>query len=142
MDSLNELDEKIRSQALEKFKIIRPFLESEATLTNISTENSIPLRTLERWVERYRNNGFIGLARKDRKKGHRVSKEMQMIIEGFALKVPPLSAATIHRNVKDIARSKGQKAPSYQTVRRIIAGLDPSLIALAREGKKEYKNNL
>src|SRR5436309_2305524 len=43
-----------QTQALERFHVIRPFLEDGVPLAHIARERVIPLRTLSRWVQHYR----------------------------------------------------------------------------------------
>lgn len=58
-----EAHESERPQALERFFVIRPFLEDGVPLAQIAREQTIPLRTLSRWVKRYREAGLAGLSR-------------------------------------------------------------------------------
>jgi hypothetical protein len=52
-----------RSQALDRFGLLRPFLEDGVPLAEIARQHKLPLRTLERWLHRYRQRGPAGLAR-------------------------------------------------------------------------------
>jgi putative transposase len=61
------------------------------------------------------------------------------MVEGLALRRPAPSAATVHRQVIDIAARRGWPSPSYSTVYSIIKGIDPALLALAHGGSKRYK---
>jgi putative transposase len=57
--------ESERTQALERFYVIRPFLKDGVPLAQIARERAIPLRTLSRWVKRYREIGlgyFLGFS--------------------------------------------------------------------------------
>jgi putative transposase len=101
----------------------------------------VPLRTLQRWLARYRNSGLAGLGRRPRSdRGQRaLPEQLVTVIEGMALRRPPPSAATIHRQVIDLAGEQGWPAPSYATVYAIVAGLDPGLRTLAHEGTKRYQ---
>ena len=47
--------------ALDRYKIIHPFLDGQTTLSNLAKEQTIQLRTLRRWVQQYRKNGIKGL---------------------------------------------------------------------------------
>ncbi len=58
--------ESEQTQALERFFVIRPFLEDGVPLAQIAREQAIPLRTLSRWVKRYREVGLAGLSRQVR----------------------------------------------------------------------------
>jgi putative transposase len=63
---LSSLSDIERSRALDRFEIIRPFLEDGVPLTRLARERQIVLRTARRWVARYRKNGLAGLVRKER----------------------------------------------------------------------------
>ena len=52
--------------AMERYRMIEPYLEGARTLASIATEADITLRTAQRWVERYRRDGLASLARRER----------------------------------------------------------------------------
>ena len=64
---------------------------------------------------------------------------MVELIEGMALRRPPPKAAEVHRAVSGIAG--GWPPVSYPVVRRIIAGVDRGLLALAHGGAREYRDD-
>jgi putative transposase len=128
-------------QALERFRLIRPFLDGGVPLARIASENKLCLRTLKRWVQRYRSQGFAGLiraARKDRGGSQSVNAEFQKIIEGLALQAPRRTIADIHRQAVRIGAERHWTEPSYATVKRIVQKVDPQLVTLAHEGAKAY----
>jgi len=45
-------------QALERFYVIRPFLEDGVPLTHVAQGRGLPLQTVSRWVKRYREAGL------------------------------------------------------------------------------------
>ena len=59
---LTLLSEEQRTQALERFTIIRPALEKEITQTEVARTHQISLRTVQRWIKSYREQGLAGLA--------------------------------------------------------------------------------
>jgi putative transposase len=59
---LTELTDAQRAEALSQFQVIRPFLEDGVPLTRIAAEHQLQLRTLRRWVQRYRAGGLAGNA--------------------------------------------------------------------------------
>ena len=65
--------------------------------------------------------------------------ELQLLIEGLALRNPRPSSATVHRQVGEVAKNRGWPPPSYSTVYDIITGLDPGLVTLAHDGTKRYR---
>jgi putative transposase len=62
--SLTDLTEQERVRAMERFEILRPFLEEDVELFQIAHEHQVSLRTLRRWVQRYHNEGLVGLSRR------------------------------------------------------------------------------
>jgi len=62
------------------------------------------------------------------------------VVEGLALRRPPPRIAKVHRAVKVIAGAQGWRAPSYQSVRRIIQGLDRGLLAMAHHDPDVYRD--
>jgi putative transposase len=64
--SLTELTEEERQQALARYQLLQPFLDGQTSLTNIAKTQKQTLRTLQRWVRRYRCWGLTGLARQRR----------------------------------------------------------------------------
>jgi len=50
------------------------------------------------------------------------------------------TTALIHRRVGDLARNRGLPAPSYSTVRGIVAAIDPGLRDFGREGDSAYRD--
>ncbi len=139
--ALADLSEGERERALARFRILQPFLDGQTSLTAIAQEQVITLRTLQRWVARYRSNGLVGLVRHRRTdRGlRRMDLQLQHLSEGLALQKTKPSAAAIHRQVVDVAASHGWAAPSYSTVYAIIQRLDPALVTLAQEGTKVYR---
>ena len=104
--SLTALSEDERSAALERFHLIRPFIEDGVSLSRIAREQGIRLRTAQRWVRRYRKEGMAGLARKGREDRDQPRRALSLrpVIEGLALTKPRLSAAAIHRQAVEAAR--------------------------------------
>src|SRR5215210_2314729 len=105
-------------EALARFRILQPFLEGQLPLNAIARVERIPLRTLQRWVTRYRQQGLKGLMRTRRtdQGKRRLAPEIQQLIEGLALQKTKPSAAAIHRQVAQIATDYGWKVPSYRCV--------------------------
>ena len=63
---LTALSEAQRTQALERFAILRPALEEGVPQTQIARTYDLPLSTVQRWIKRYREHGLVGLARQPR----------------------------------------------------------------------------
>lgn len=61
-----ELTEKQQEQALARYEQIRPYLEEGVSQAELARVHQVPLPTLHRWVQRYREQGLAGLARQER----------------------------------------------------------------------------
>src|ERR1017187_7411704 len=120
--SLAELPERERTRALARFQAIRPFIEDDVPLSQLVAEPSISLRTARYWIKRYRQEGLVGLARKERndKDGRKLAPALQGLMEGRALQKPPLSAAAIHRKAVETATRLKERPPSYDVVYSLI----------------------
>ncbi len=130
---LTTLSEAQRRQALERFAVLRPALEEGASQTQIARDHQMALSTVQRWIKSYREKGLAGLApatRSDKGKSRSLPEQAITLVEGLALQTPPRSAASIHRQVVEIAKEQGWKPPSYERVRLIIKSLDPALVTL------------
>jgi putative transposase len=107
---LGELSEEERKQALERFSLLRPCLEEGVPFAEIARTHGISLKNVQRWVQRYRREGLVGLARRrrsDRGKRRRIPLECVHLIEGLALQRPKRSVAEIHRQVSALSLQKG-----------------------------------
>src|SRR5215813_6362087 len=137
---LTALTDQERAQAVARFEILRPFFHDDVPLTQIARQQQLPLRTLTRWVQRYRAEGLAGLVRKRRRDSghHRLHPTLQQLIEGLALQTPPLSLRAIHRHVSALAAQQALTPPSYGVVYAIVQQLSPALRTLAHHGPKAY----
>jgi len=135
------LTEEQRRRAQERFSVLRPCLEEGAPLSQVARQAGVPLRTAQRWLRQYRQQGLAGLARPPRHdRGRRRLPDLLVeLIEGLALRRPPPSVASVHRQVATVAREQGWPVPSYGRVYDIVRHLDPGLVVLAHEGAKAYK---
>lgn len=109
----------------------------------IAAESGVPVRTLTRWSTRYRadpSSRALERPRRGDRGTRRIAPELVEVVEAVALLRPEPTAAFIHRRVGDIAHDRGLAAPSYTTVRTIIAGLDPGLRTLAQHGDAAYRD--
>lgn len=139
---MNSLSEAQRATALQRYQILKPFLEGICSLPEAIKLHELPIRTARRWVARYRTMGLLGLvrgSRSDKGQHRQLSHEVIQLIEGLALQKPPLSKAALHRRVQTWAKEANQPHPSYTMVSAIIDRLEPGLVTLAHEGSKAYK---
>jgi putative transposase len=141
LPALTELSEQECVSALQRYHIIQPFLDGQATLKTIAQTHGIAYRTAQRWVRRYRRHGLVGLAhsrRRDRNE-RRVEPTLQQLIKGLALQKTRPSAAAVYRQAKEIAQQQEWSMPSYSCVYDIVRSLDPALVKLALEGSNAYQ---
>jgi putative transposase len=134
MDELAGLPESVRKLALDRFRLLQPYLEQGRPLRLVAIEAGIPYRTAQRWATRYQQFGLVALARKRRADtgGRRaVSVKIREAIEGLALQKPPLPIAALYRQVRRFAQDLTERVPSYWVVYRIVRRLPADLLTLA-----------
>ena len=137
------LTEEERARALARYRLLQPHLEGGVSLTALARTHAVPLRTAQRWVTRYRQDGLAGLgrhARADRGKSRRCPPQLIELIEALALRRPPPTAAFVHRQITAIAAQQGWPVPSYRTVYEVMQHLDPALVTLAHDGSAAYRD--
>ena len=136
------LDGQRRGRAMARFAVLRPHLEESVSLTRAAGEAGIPIRTVERWLARYRQGGLASLVRSPRRDAgvRRLPADLVALVEGMALKRPRPSAAAIHRRIGVAAKVQGWHVPSYGTVHAIIAALDPGMVTLAQDGPAAFRD--
>ena len=61
--SFAELPAALREDAMHRFAVLRPHLEENVSLAATAKHADVPLRTVQRWLARYRTEGLVGLAR-------------------------------------------------------------------------------
>jgi putative transposase len=137
---LTALSEAERALALSRFNVIRPHIEDNTSVALVARQHGISTETARKWVASYRESGLAGLVRKRRSDRfrRRMSSELLSVIEGLALKRPPLSAAAIHRAIMPIAGKLGENVPSYSSIYGVMRRLEPGLVHLAHQGPKSY----
>lgn len=89
---LTGLSEAQRTQALERFALLRPALEGSVSQTQLAREHHLSLSTMQRWIKQYRKNGLAGRAntrRSDKGKSRSLPEQAVRLIEGLALQTPP-----------------------------------------------------
>src|SRR5919198_4504904 len=65
-EMLSNLSATVRTAALQRFHLIRPFLEEGVPLPTLARQHGLSLRTARRWVQRYRVGGLGALAPRPR----------------------------------------------------------------------------
>ncbi len=140
---LSRFSDAERQQAMDHFAVIRPFLEDGVPVPTLAEQHGLALRTLRRWVARYRAHGLVGLLRKprgDQGQRRRLAAEFQHVIEGLALQTPRPSIASVYRQAVKLAPHHGWPCPSYGTVYAVIRQLPPALVTLAHQGAQAYSD--
>jgi hypothetical protein len=91
--ALLSLAESDRKLALDRYRILRPHIEDERTLSVVASEAGIAYSTAQRWVSLYRRFGLTALVRKrrsDRGQRRALSAKLRQVVEALALEKPPL----------------------------------------------------
>lgn len=141
MLTLDDLSEEQLTKAHSRYEMIKPFVEGETPLSQLSRLHNRSPRTLAYWVAHFRKEGVPGLAPKTRsdKGSARMSKKTRTLVQAVALSAPRRRAASVHREVVAEARREGWKPPSYRQVLRVVNDIPDSLWYLAHEGTKAHK---
>ena len=120
---LTVMTEEKRTEACKHYDIIRPYLEGNCSQVKLARCSGVPIKTLQRWVQRYRAQGLCGLGRfprSDRGTHPGMPPEERAFIEGLALQKPQRSKVMIHHQVCDVARERGWPEPSYRRLCRFV----------------------
>ncbi|WP_102335249.1 Mu transposase C-terminal domain-containing protein [Salimicrobium jeotgali] len=139
---LTSSSEEQRQQAMDKFRIIQPYLHHEKRLKDIVDETGVAKRTLQYWVYKYQQFGLKGLIRKTRTDAgdSKVEQEVREEIQNLIFKHKRNSLTSIHRKVCETCKAKSWRQPSYDQVYAISKSLSKGMKKLAHEGKKGYQN--
>src|SRR5260370_41966228 len=103
---LTALSEAQRTQALERLEIIRPALEKHISQAQVARTHQLPPSTVQLWIKRFREKGLAGLAnaaRSAKGKSHSLPAQAITLVEVLASQTAPRSAASIHRQVSELA---------------------------------------
>ena len=139
-DQLANHSDEQRQAAMDKYKVIKPNLDFEKSLIEISESEKIPLRTLQRWKKHYQEDGLIGLVHKKRLDSGKTRLEPEVVseIERLFFSYRKMSIATIQRKLGDFCSERQFVPPSYSQVYKTIQTLPSSVGVLAHEGEKAY----
>jgi len=140
--SILNLTAEERDRAYQKYQLIELYLNHSCSLKSISKKSNIPLRTLSSWVEKYKRDGLISLARQIRKdKGvlRSLNQEIVKLVEALYLEYPASSCANIYRLLLNYCEENKITVPSYRNICKIISLIPDDLTALSHHGTKVYK---
>ena len=142
-EALTGLSERQRERALDRYRMLQPHLEHDAPLARVAKEASLPLRTAQRWVSRYRRFGLVGLTRAgraDQGKRRRLPDDLLRLAEGLALQRPPLGPGADYREVCRVARGRAANSlPGITRSTTSIRAIPEDLKTLALDGEKAYR---
>ncbi len=107
-----------RQQAMARFTVLRSHLEEGIPLAQVAHEAGVPLRSVQRWLARYRAAGLVGLIRVQRSDTgkRKLPAALVEVVEGMALRKPRPSIAAMHRRVTALATQHHWTLPSYGRV--------------------------
>jgi len=139
---LAALTEEQRRQAMARFAVLRPHIEEDIPLSEAARNAGVPLRSVQRWLARYRVTGLVGLARTERSDtgDRKFPAELVGLIEGMALRKPRPSIAAIHRRITALATERKWTPPSYGSVYGIVRRLNPAMVTLAQDGPAVFRD--
>ena len=117
--------EEERQEAMGRFAVLRPHINDGVPWPEAARDAGVPLRSVKRWLARYRAAGLAGLVRAKRSDtGHRkLPAELVQVIEGMALRKPRPSIAAIYRKVTALATPHKWTPPSYGSVYGMVRHL-------------------
>jgi putative transposase len=140
--ALAAFTEEERQEAMVRFAVLQPHLNDGISLSEAACDAGVPLRSVQRWLARYRAAGVVGLVRAKRSdRGNRkLPAELVDLIEGMALRKPRPSVAAIHRNLIALAAQHKWTPPSYSSVYGVVRGLAPAMMTLAQDGPAAFRD--
>ncbi len=140
--TLTACPEEERQEAMVRFAVLRPHLNAGVPLPEAARDAGVPLRSVQRWLARYRATGLAGLVRGTRSAtGHRQLPAARVdVIEGMALRTPRPSIAAMHRRVRELATKRQWTPPSYSSVYGIVRHVPPAMVTLAQDGPAAFRD--
>jgi putative transposase len=133
--------EEERQQAMARFVVLQPHLNEGVLLAEAARNAGVPLRSVQRWLARYRAAGLVGLVRAKRSDmgKRKLPAELVALVEGMALRKPRPSIAAMHRRMTALATQRNWTPPSYGSVYGIVRRLSPAMVTLAQEGPAAFR---
>lgn len=128
--------------AMTRFDILKPYLYGGVPLSQAARESGVALRTAQRWLAHYKNDGLKGLERSVRGDAgrHKLHPDIVTLIEGMALCHPMPSVTSIYRRCVTVAQQHDWSPPSYSSVYAIIRALDPAMVTMAQDGNAAFRD--
>jgi putative transposase len=122
------MNKKEKSLKTKRYEILKPYLNKEKSLKEISEEQNISYSTLKRWASSYKKQGIEGLKkneRKDKNTYRSINEETMDYIKELYTNDPDLKIWDYYKNISSFIKKIGAKSISYDTIYRIINQLDP-----------------
>lgn len=140
---LTSYSDQKRRDAMTKYEVIQPYILEQKSLQSISKEQSISIRTLHSWAEKYKRYGLKGLVRKKRADSGKVkvNTEVTENIKHLILSKPRSSITSVYRQVRQFCAQNEITKPSYAQVYSLVKSMSPALKKMAYEGRKEYQDS-
>lgn len=126
---------------LKRFKIIEPFLKKEKKLKEIEKETNISYATLKRWIKAYKENGVLGLEKKERqdKNSFRaIDDDGINIIKKIYKSSEETNISSLYDRCKKYLEEKEYNI-SYPTFYRVVSNLDGFFKKTSRLHMKKIK---
>jgi len=85
--ALATFTEEEHQEAMRRFAVLQPHLNAGVPLSEAARAAGVPLRSVQRWLARYRRAGLVGLVKAKRSDtgNRKLSAELVALIEGMAL---------------------------------------------------------
>lgn len=111
--------------------------------------HGLSVRTVKRWLRRFREGGYPALADKERNDRHVSRWFRERINAAYLAAYLFLDCRQSYRVVyeailedRELLQIPDSDLPSYETVRAWLKGLPPYLITYAREGRRAYQERM
>ncbi len=140
--TLAAFTEEERQEAMVRFAVLRPYLNESVPLSEVARDAGVPLRSVQRWLARYRAAGLAGLVRAKRSDtgNRKLPAKLVELIERMALRKPRPSVAAIYRKITALAAKRNWTPPSYSSVYGIVRRLNPAMVTLAQDGSAAFRD--
>ena len=118
-----EKDDEKKRDEIYRFNIIKPFIEKEKTLKEISHQNNISYATIKRWIKNYKEQGTDGLKiknRSDKNSFRKVDEKLKENIEKIYNIHKEKALSVIYKEMV----SNFNHSISFNTFYRVVSNLD------------------
>ena len=136
------LTEENQAQAMERFAVLRPYLEDGIPLVRAIATAGVPLRTAQRWLARYRRDGLAPRASSPQRcRCTSLARRPRHVDRGHGVETAAaagrryLPSGPWRRRGTGMARAFLQHGPHT-----ILSSLDPAMVALALDGPTAYRD--